>query len=79
MANICYKKKEFCICFKISKDVLFTVDYYRCSSNKEPYFSTVANVFYPNHEGPPAEASARKPRSPSPTTRPRPTVADAPS
>ena len=55
MANICYKKKEFCICFKISKDATLTIDYYRCGSNKEPYFST------------------------TPTTRPRPTVADVPS
>jgi hypothetical protein len=51
MANICYKKKEFCICFKISKDVLFTIDYYRGGSNKEPYFATRAAVFYPNHCG----------------------------
>lgn len=51
MANICYKKKEFCICFKISKDATLTINYYRCGDNDKPYFSTAAHVFYPNHRG----------------------------
>lgn len=51
MANICYKKKEFCICFKISKDATLTIDYYRCGSNEEPYFSTNSTIYYPNHRG----------------------------
>ena len=51
MANICYRKKEFSIVFKISRDVLFTVDYYRVGDNKEPSFATSAEMFYPNHRG----------------------------
>lgn len=51
MANICYKKKEFCICFKISKDATLTIDYYRCGDNDKPYFTTSAHVFWPNHRG----------------------------
>lgn len=49
MADIDKAKRELDIVFKVGKDATFRVTYARCSSNKEPDFSTSAKIFYPNH------------------------------
>ena len=50
-ADIDKSKREFDIAFKTGKDTVFEIDYYRCGDNAEPYFSTNATVYYPNHRG----------------------------
>lgn len=50
-ADIDKSKREFDIAFKTGKDTVFEIDYYRCGSNDEPYFSTAASIYYPNHRG----------------------------
>lgn len=51
MANIDKSKREFDIAFKCGKDVTFEVSYYRCSTNAEPHFSTMAIIYNSNHSG----------------------------
>ena len=51
MANIDKSKREFDIAFKCGKDVTFEVRYYRCSTNAEPFFSTMAVIYNSNHSG----------------------------
>lgn len=50
-ADIDKSKREFDIAFKTGKNTVFEIDYYRCGSNDEPYFSTAATIYYPNHRG----------------------------
>ena len=42
---------EFKACFQITKLVTFEVNYYTLGTNKSPYFSTSANLFYKNKKG----------------------------
>lgn len=51
MANINKSKGEFDIIFKVAPSTSFEVQYYRCSTNEEPYFATSAAVFTRNNVG----------------------------
>ena len=51
MANIDHSKKEFSIIFKIAKDVIFCIEYFRTGSNQDADFKTDATIYYPNHRG----------------------------
>lgn len=41
-------KKEFISAFQITRMIVFEVSYYTCGNNKNPYFTTSANVFMRN-------------------------------
>lgn len=45
------KMNEFKACFQITKLVTFNVKYYTLGGNKNPYFSTSANLFFKNKKG----------------------------
>ena len=51
MANINKSKGEFAIMFKVAPNTSFEVQYYRCSTNEEPFFVTSASVFTRNNVG----------------------------